>query len=232
VEGWFVQTTNRSPTSASGLHLLIAALRSFYAVMARGVFDPQDQHHHPLYAFDHPMYSKVLVAWRSEHRKWIRNAGAPDRAGIRSESRADSARQPVGFFQVRVQPFEPPVARDSESTRLAILAANAGRVVTREEIFDMLWGVDYVAESNIVDREIRNRNQGNGCGPRLHYAANLGNRCVPDGSDGCRSHVLWSGAAFQKRRTCARDSKGCDPYDLLRNEPELVNCCETCVHVR
>jgi integrase len=68
------------------------------------------------------MYSKVLVAWRSEHRKWIRNAGAPDNAGIRSESRADSARQPVGFFQVRMQPLEPPVARDAESTRLAILA--------------------------------------------------------------------------------------------------------------
>src|ERR1700730_13685695 len=122
VEGWFVQATNRSPISANGLHLLIAALRSFYTVMARGVFDPQDQRYHPLYAFDNPMYSKVLVAWRSEHRKWIRNAGAPDHAGIRSASRADSARQPVGFFQVRVQPLEPPVARDSESTRVAILA--------------------------------------------------------------------------------------------------------------
>ncbi len=122
VEGWFVQATNRSPISANGLHLLIAALRSFYTVMVRGVFDPDDQRYHPLYAFDHPMYSKVLVAWRSEHRKWIRNAGAPDHAGIRSESRADSARQTVGFFQVRVQPLEPPVARDSESTRLAILA--------------------------------------------------------------------------------------------------------------
>src|SRR5438128_1467359 len=122
VEGWFVQATNRSPISANGLHLLIAALRSFYTVIARGVFDPQDQRYHPLYAFDHPMYSKVLVAWRLEHRKWTRNAGAPDQAGIRSESRADSARQPVGFFQVRVQPLEPPVARDAESTRLAILA--------------------------------------------------------------------------------------------------------------
>jgi integrase len=122
VEGWFVQATNRSPISANGLHLLIAALRSFYTVMVRGVFDSEDQRYHPLYAFDNPMYSKVLVAWRSEHRKWIRNAGAPDHAGIRAESRADSARQPVGYFQVRVQPLEPPVARDSESTRLAILA--------------------------------------------------------------------------------------------------------------
>src|SRR6266498_4727759 len=123
VDGWFVQATSRSPMSNSGLHLLIAALRSFYSVMQRGVFDDhRDQRFYPLYAYDNPMYSPILVAWRSEHRKWIRNAGAPDHAGIRSESRADSARQPVGFFQVRVQPLEPPVARDSESTRLAILA--------------------------------------------------------------------------------------------------------------
>jgi len=122
VEGWFVQASNRSPISTNGLHLLIAALRSFYTGMRRGVFDAQDQRFHPLYAFDNPMYSKVLLAWRSEHRKWIRNAGAPDHAGIRSQTRAAEAQQPVGFFQVRRQPLEPPVARDSEPTRLAILA--------------------------------------------------------------------------------------------------------------
>jgi DNA-binding response OmpR family regulator len=43
-----------------------------------------------------------------------------------------------------------------EQSLLYLLAANAGRVVTREEILDALWGVDYVAESNIVDRQIRN----------------------------------------------------------------------------
>jgi integrase len=122
VEGWFVQASNRSPMSTNGLHLLIAALRSFYTVMRRGVFDPTDQRFHPLYAFDNPMYSKVLMAWRSKHRQWIRNAGAPDVAGIRSQSRAAEAQQPVGFFQVKRQPLEPPVARDSEPTRLAILA--------------------------------------------------------------------------------------------------------------
>src|SRR6266498_5402450 len=123
VDGWFVQATSRSPMSNSGLHLLIAALRSFYSVMQRGVFDDhRDQRFHLLYAYDNPMYSPILLAWRAEHRKWIRNAGAPDHAGIRSESRADSERQPVGFFQVKRQPLEPPVARDSEPTRLAILA--------------------------------------------------------------------------------------------------------------
>jgi DNA-binding response OmpR family regulator len=43
-----------------------------------------------------------------------------------------------------------------EQSLLYLLAANAGRVVTRDEILDTLWGVDYVAESNVVDRQIRN----------------------------------------------------------------------------
>src|SRR6266851_5310338 len=64
----------------------------------------------------------LLIAWRSEHRKWIRNAGAPDHAGIRALSHATEAQQPVGFFRVKRQPLEPPVARDSEPIRLAILA--------------------------------------------------------------------------------------------------------------
>jgi DNA-binding response OmpR family regulator len=43
-----------------------------------------------------------------------------------------------------------------EQRLLYLLAANAGRVVSREEILDTLWGVDFVAESNVVDRQIRN----------------------------------------------------------------------------
>ena len=43
-----------------------------------------------------------------------------------------------------------------EQSLLYLLAANAGRLVTREEILDHLWGADYVAESNVVDRHIRN----------------------------------------------------------------------------
>ena len=29
-------------------------------------------------------------------------------------------------------------------------------MVTRDEILDALWGVDYVSESNVVDRHVRN----------------------------------------------------------------------------
>jgi DNA-binding response OmpR family regulator len=43
-----------------------------------------------------------------------------------------------------------------EQSLLYLLAANAGLVLTRDQILDYLWGSDYVAESNIVDRHIRN----------------------------------------------------------------------------
>jgi DNA-binding response OmpR family regulator len=42
-----------------------------------------------------------------------------------------------------------------EQSLLYLLAANAGQVLTREQILDALWGVDYVTESNVVDRHIR-----------------------------------------------------------------------------
>jgi two-component system, OmpR family, KDP operon response regulator KdpE len=43
-----------------------------------------------------------------------------------------------------------------EQSLLYLLAANAGRLLTRDEILNHLWGADSVAESNIVDRHIRN----------------------------------------------------------------------------
>ena len=43
-----------------------------------------------------------------------------------------------------------------ERSLLYLLAANAGRLLTRDEILDYLWGSDYVPESNVVDRHIRN----------------------------------------------------------------------------
>jgi DNA-binding response OmpR family regulator len=42
-----------------------------------------------------------------------------------------------------------------EQSILYLLASRAGRVVTREEILDAIWGTDFIAESNIVDRHIR-----------------------------------------------------------------------------
>jgi two-component system, OmpR family, alkaline phosphatase synthesis response regulator PhoP len=42
-----------------------------------------------------------------------------------------------------------------EQSLLYLLASRAGRVVSREEILDAIWGTDFVAESNIVDRHVR-----------------------------------------------------------------------------
>jgi two-component system KDP operon response regulator KdpE len=42
-----------------------------------------------------------------------------------------------------------------EQSLLYLLASRGGRVATRDEILDVIWGSDFVAESNIVDRHIR-----------------------------------------------------------------------------
>jgi DNA-binding response OmpR family regulator len=43
-----------------------------------------------------------------------------------------------------------------EQSLLYLLASNPGRVLTRETILDTLWGADYIAESNVIDRHVRN----------------------------------------------------------------------------
>lgn len=43
-----------------------------------------------------------------------------------------------------------------EQSLLYLLAANVGQLLSRDEILDQLWGIDYVAESNVVDRHIHN----------------------------------------------------------------------------
>ncbi|HEY3334321.1 MAG TPA: response regulator transcription factor [Candidatus Limnocylindrales bacterium] len=42
-----------------------------------------------------------------------------------------------------------------EQSLLYLLASRSGQVVSRDEILDAIWGTDFVAESNIVDRHIR-----------------------------------------------------------------------------
>lgn len=42
-----------------------------------------------------------------------------------------------------------------EQALLYLLAANAGTVLTREQILDALWGTDFAIESNVVDRHVR-----------------------------------------------------------------------------
>jgi len=42
-----------------------------------------------------------------------------------------------------------------EQSLLYLLASRSGQIVTRDEILDAIWGPDFVAESNIVDRHVR-----------------------------------------------------------------------------
>ena len=42
-----------------------------------------------------------------------------------------------------------------EQSLLYLLASRGGRAVTREEILDVIWGTDFVAESTIVDSHVR-----------------------------------------------------------------------------
>ena len=42
-----------------------------------------------------------------------------------------------------------------EQSLLYLLASRAGKVVTRDEILDAIWGPDVVAASNVVDRHVR-----------------------------------------------------------------------------
>lgn len=72
-----------------------------------------------------------------------------------------------------------------EQSLLYLLAANTGRVLTRDEILDTLWGTDYVAESNVVDRHIRSlrvKLQNNHRRPRyIATVPGVGYRFVPTG---------------------------------------------------
>jgi DNA-binding response OmpR family regulator len=43
-----------------------------------------------------------------------------------------------------------------EQALLYLFASNPGQTLGREEILDALWGADYVASSNVVDRHVRN----------------------------------------------------------------------------
>ena len=42
-----------------------------------------------------------------------------------------------------------------EQSLLYLLASRSGQVVARDEILDAIWGPDFLAESNVVDRHIR-----------------------------------------------------------------------------
>ncbi len=105
LDGYRIELTGASPLSQSSLRVLLAALRDFYAVMAEA----------GLYAYANPMCSQMLQRWKHEHIKSIANRGAPEHAGIRSESWHETNRFPTAFFrQRRGEVWKPNVALTSE----------------------------------------------------------------------------------------------------------------------
>ena len=96
----------------------------------------------------------------------------------------------VGPSVVRLSPLE--------RSLLYVLASRAGRVVTHEEILDAVWGTDFIAESNIVDRHIRSlrmKLRDDYRYPRfIETVQNKGYRFIPD-----PSNTGWSGAPTSTR---------------------------------
>ncbi len=104
-EGYHMQLSGASPLAESSLRVLCAALRDFYAVMADA----------GLYAYSNPMRSELLSAWKREHLKQVRNAGAPEHAGIRGEAQEESWKHPTAYFrQKRGLPWKPSLAQEPE----------------------------------------------------------------------------------------------------------------------
>ena len=146
------------------LNLFLAASRSFYQTMIDGEWDDVHRARVPLYAFENPMYSPMLRRWKREHLRAVANAGAPDLAGIRSETRAASRNRPVGYFRTRSDPWQPPVAGEAKAVRVLIRAA-ANFMIDRAKLRERVI-LRILADS----------------GPRLHK---LPSPCVSDGT-GCR----------------------------------------------
>jgi len=113
-DGYLLETTGTSPLSKSSLGVLLAALTSLYDVMSSGGY----------YAYANPMHSEHLALLKREHLQHVKNAGAPDHAGIRGEPhQATSQAYPTAFFrQKRGQVWEPSVVLEPDEVQERIRA--------------------------------------------------------------------------------------------------------------
>src|SRR5258708_5220706 len=108
-DGWCVQTTGASPLSKSSLGVLLAALTSVYDTLISAGY----------YAYRNPMRSERLSQLKQEHLRQVKNAGAPDYAGIRSETHAETNRAfPTNQFrQRRGKVWEPQVVLEPDAVQ-------------------------------------------------------------------------------------------------------------------
>lgn len=114
-DGYLLETTGASPLSKSSLGVLLAALTSLYDMMIDGGY----------YAYTNPMRSERLTSLKREHLRQVKNAGTPDHAGIRGESRqATHQAYPTAFFrQKRGRLWEPSVVMEPDEVQERIRTA-------------------------------------------------------------------------------------------------------------
>jgi hypothetical protein len=90
-DGYQVESSATSPFAPSTLRVFLAALRDLYVILGEAGY----------YPFANPMVSAVLVRWKRERVRALVNSGAPDHAGIRGETYAESHRCPTAYFRLR-----------------------------------------------------------------------------------------------------------------------------------
>lgn len=103
-----VALTRETPVCASTLRVMRAALRDFYCVLKEA----------GLYAFANPLSSETLIALKREQMQTLANRGAPDHAGIRSETREQSRRRPTAFLHhCQAQGWKPELRKELADVR-------------------------------------------------------------------------------------------------------------------
>ena len=106
-----IDLTRETPLQESTLRVMRAALRDLYLVLKEA----------GLYAFANPLSSEVLVALKREQERTLANKGAPDHAGIRGETHAQSRRRPTAFLrQHHAQGWTPDARKELIDVRQGI----------------------------------------------------------------------------------------------------------------
>lgn len=113
-DGLQVQTTGDSPLSKSSLGVLLAALTSLYDVLEMAGY----------YPYPNPMRSERMIALKQDHVRQVKNAGAPDHAGIRGERWQETNRAfPTNQFrQRRGKVWEPQIVFEPDAVQERITA--------------------------------------------------------------------------------------------------------------
>ena len=104
-----VETTGASPLSKSSVGVLLAALTSLYDTLIAAGY----------YAYQNPLRSERMIALKREHIRQVKNAGAPDHAGIRGETWQETNRAfPTNRFrQRRGKVWEPEVVLEPDAVQ-------------------------------------------------------------------------------------------------------------------